>query len=278
MGKSKHGFNICRRCGGAEVADPRGQRKIKVSQPFHNNAPVCRHEFIEQEVFLGYEFLTDMFMLDISYDSSKLVGRRTAQERLILRTAATTLLEAIKKAISQELDIDYNEVNGGWMSRIDSNELLHLELFFYDNLTSGAGYSSLISGYLESIFRRARTILSSCDCSRTCKNCLDNYYNQRSHDFFDRRLGLQLLDYAESGMLPENYDESEQKHLLIPLKRLICDEMNIMENDIPVRFEVLPALYRKPENTNKIMFVNPYDLSDWLPNTFMDYRTLTSKG
>ena len=27
------------------------------------------------------------------------------------------------------------------------------------------------------------------------KNCLDNYYNQRNHDFFDRHVGLQLLDY-----------------------------------------------------------------------------------
>lgn len=278
MGKSKHGFNICRCCGGAEVADPKGQQKIKVSQPFHNNTPVCRHEFVEREVFLGYEFLTDMFLLDITYDSNRLVGRRTAQERLILRTAATTLLEAIKKAISQELDIDFNEVNGGWMSRIDNNDLLHIELFFYDNLTSGAGYSSLIGSCLENVLKRARNIMSSCDCARTCKNCLDNYYNQRSHDFFDRHLGLQLLDYAESGFLPEDYEEKTQQHFLIPLKRLICDEMNIQESEIPVHFEVLPALYRKPQNTNRTMYVNPYDLSDWLPNTFMDYRMLIAKG
>ena len=277
MGKSKHGFNICRRCGGAEVADPKGQRKIKVSQPFHNNAAVCRHEFVEREVFLGYEFLTDMFMLDISYDNSKLVGRRTAQQRIILRTAATTLLEAIKKAISQELDIDFNEVNGGWMSRTDSDDMLHLELFFYDNLTSGAGYSSLIGSCLENVLKRARIILSSCDCARACRNCLDNYYNQRSHDFFDRHLGLQLLDYAESGMIPDDYEESKQSHYLIPLKHLICDEMNIHESDIPVQFEVLPALYRKPRNTIEKMYVNPYDLSDWLPNTFLDYRALIAR-
>ena len=278
MGKSKHGFNICRRCGGAEVADPRGQRKIKVSQPFHNNSPVCRHEYVEREVFLGYEFLTDMFMLDITYDSSKLVGSRTAQERMILKTAATTLLEAIKKAISQELDIDYNEVNGGWMSRVDNSDLLHLELFFYDNLTSGAGYSSLIGSRLERILNRARAILGDCECSRACKNCLDNYYNQRSHDYFDRNLGLQLLDYAESGRLPDEYEDDTQRHYLIPLKRLICDEMEVCEDEIPVRFEVLPALCRKPRDTMDRMYVNPYDLSDWLPNTFMLYRGLIARG
>ena len=130
MGKSKHGFNICRCCGGAEVADPKNTGKIKVTQPFHNNAPVCRHDMIEQEVYLGYEFLTDMFMLDIEYDTTKLVSNKTTQEKILLRIAATTLQEAIKKAVSLELDIDYNEINGGWMSRIDDENMLHLELFF----------------------------------------------------------------------------------------------------------------------------------------------------
>ena len=277
MGKAKHGFNVCRRCGGAEVADPKGQRKIKISQPFHYNAPLCRHEFVEKEVFLGYEFLTDMFMIDITYDSNKLVGRNTAQERIILKTATTSLLEAMKKGISQELDIDYNEINGGWMSRIDNDDMLHLELFFYDNLTSGAGYSSLIGSILENVLERTRIVLTECECSRTCKNCLDNYYNQRSHDFFDRHLGLQLLDYAVTGILPQDYDTAKQNWYLIPLKKLICDETGVCEDQIPMQFEVLPALYRKPKSTAKKMYMNPYDLSDWLPNTFLDYRMLVTK-
>ena len=73
---------------------------------------------IEQEVYLGYEFLTDMFMLDIEYDTTKLVSNKTTQEKILLRIAATTLQEAIKKAVSLELDIDYNEINGGWMSEL----------------------------------------------------------------------------------------------------------------------------------------------------------------
>ena len=274
MGKSKHGFNICRCCGGAEVADPKGQRRIKVSQPFHNSSAVCTHEFIEREVFLGYEFLTDMFMLDIAYDNNKLVGRNTSQEKIILRTAATTLLEAIKKAISLELDIDYNEINGGWMSRVDNDGLLHIELFFYDNLTSGAGYSSLIGSVLDNVLQRTRSVLRDCNCARTCKNCLDNYYNQRNHDFFDRHLGLQLLDYAETRMLPEEYEKTIQNHYLIPLKRLICEETGTGEDQIPMHFKVLPALIKKPANDGTTMFVNPYDLTDWLPNTFLDYRSL----
>lgn len=276
MGKSKHGFNICRCCGGAEVADPKNTGKIKVTQPFHNNAPVCRHDMIEQEVYLGYEFLTDMFMLDIEYDTTKLVSNKTTQEKILLRIAATTLQEAIKKAVSLELDIDYNEINGGWMSRIDDENMLHLELFFYDNLTSGAGYSSLIGSVLEKVLKRTRVILE-CDCSRACKNCLDNFYNQRNHDLFDRHLGLQLLEYAETGFLPENYDPTAQHNYLIPLLHLITEETGTPESQIGMEFEVLPALYKKPASTKEKMYLNPYDLTDWLPNTFMEYTSLSKK-
>lgn len=277
MGKSKHGFNICRCCGGAEVADSKNTGKPKITQPFHNNAPICRHGVVESEVYLGYEFLTDMFMLDIRYDTTKLVSNKSTQEKILLRIAATTLQEAIKKAVSLELDIDYNEINGGWMSRIDDENMLHLELFFYDNLTSGAGYSSLIGGVLEKVLQRTRNILSTCNCSRTCKNCLDNFYNQRNHELFDRYLGLQLLDYAETGILPEDYERSEQLGYLIPLKHLIIEETGVCEEQIAMDFEVLPALYKKPRNTEKKMYLNPYDLIDWLPNTFVDYIALSKR-
>lgn len=277
MGKSKNGFNVCRCCGGAEVADPKNTGIPKITQPFHNNAPVCRHDVVEPEVYLGYEFLTDMFMLDIKYDTTKLVSNKSTQEKILLRIAATTLQEAIKKAVSLELDIDYSEINGGWMSRIDEENMLHLELFFYDNLTSGAGYSSLIGSVLEKVLARTRDILSACDCSRTCKNCLDNFYNQRNHDLFDRHLGLQLLDYAETGIIPEDYDYSEQQSYLIPLKHLISEETGVSEEKIAMDFEVLPALYKKPGNTDKKMYLNPYDLIDWLPNTFVDYVALLKR-
>ena len=95
-----------------------------------------------------------------------------------------------------------NEINGGWRPKINSDGHSHIEMFFYDNLTSGAGYSSMIGSILDKVLDRARHILSDCECSRTCKNCLDNFYNQRNHSLFDRHLGLQLLNYAEHNEYP----------------------------------------------------------------------------
>lgn len=101
MGKSKNGFNVCKKCGGAEVADDKSNGNFSFSQPYHDNHPLCRHEgTVATNIFLGYEFLTDMFMLDISYDSSKLVSNSNAEEKSILQAAVTTLHEAFKKAVS----------------------------------------------------------------------------------------------------------------------------------------------------------------------------------
>lgn len=278
MGKNKNGFNVCKKCGGAEVANPNDNGPYSFSQPYHDNH-LCRHEgTVKAGIYLGYEFLTDMFMLDISYDSAKLVGSSGVDEKSILRAAATTLHEAFKKAISLVLDIDYNEISGGWRSRIKSDGASHIEMFFYDNLVSGAGYSSLIGSILNEVLGSARSILSECECSRSCKNCLDNYWNQRNHQLFDRKLGLQLLDYAQYKRLPEHYSVSKQEGLLVPLLKLIAEDEDVAKSNPRIEFEVIPALLKKPEDSRAKIYLNPYDLSDWLPNAFMTYRSFVSGG
>lgn len=148
-------------------------------------------------------------------------------------------------------------------------------MYFYDNLTSGAGYSSLIGSILDKVLERARIILSECECSRTCKNCLDNFWNQRNHQFFDRHLGLQLLNYAEFGQLPNDYSISEQQAFIVPLRKLIEEDKDIPNPETTI-FQVIPAIRKKPEDTSRKIYLNPYDLSDWLPNSFLKCRNLLS--
>ena len=272
MGKKKNGFNICTKCGGAEVAEPLQTGDFRFSQPYHDRY-LCRHEgTVATNVYLGYEFLTDMFMLDIRYDNQKLVSNYDSEEKNILRSAATTLHEAIKKAVSLSLDIDYNEINGGWRTRFEENGEVHIEMFFYDNLTSGAGYSSLIGedGVLDDVLSRTKEVLTGCTCSRSCRNCLDNFYNQRNHDIFDRTLATQLLEYALDGKYPEDYSDEEQETYLIPLKKLIRESKGVSEKDDNV-FEVIPSLRKRERNEKGKLYLNPYNLSDWLPNAFIEY-------
>lgn len=272
MGKKKNGFNICKKCGGAEVATALAQHEFKFSQPYHAKT-LCRHEgCVETNIYLGYEFLTDMFMLDILYDTNLLVSKRDNEEKSILKSAATTLHEAIKKAVSLSLDIDFNEISGGWRTRYEENGEAHIEMFFYDNLASGAGYSSLIGqdDILEDVLIRARDILFSCNCSKSCRNCLDNFYNQRNHSVFDRKLGLQLLEYALEGKYPQDYSPEEREVFLAPLKKLIVESGRSVE-DQELQFEVIPSLRKRIRDDKHKLYLNPYNLSDWLPNTFLEY-------
>lgn len=266
MGQKKNGFNICSKCGGAEVDDGKAKDKFFISQPYHDRR-LCDHKgSIKTNLFLGYEFLTDMFMIDIKYDKDLFVSNCSNEERAILKTAVTTLHEAIRKAVSLELDIDYNEINGGWRPRFNNGN--SIELFFYDNLSSGAGYSSLIGDILEDVLKRARDILSNCDCSRSCEKCLDNFYNQRNHSYFNRMLGLQLLDYAEFGIVPATYDNETQKEMLLPLKKIVEEDMKKDFDSLTISIEVMPDLLKKNSSDDTLYF-NSYDLTDWLPTSFM---------
>ena len=272
MGKKKQGFNICMKCGGAEVAGPVNTGEFHFSQPYHGRF-LCRHEgTVATNIYLGYEFLTDMFMIDIKYDSETLVTNFDSEEKSILRSAATTLHEAIKKAASLSLDIDYNEISGGWRTRYEEAGDSHIEMFFYDNLTSGAGYSSMLgeAGVLEDVFARTKRILTDCSCSRSCRNCLDNFYNQRNHDQFDRTLALQLLEYALEGKYPEDYAMDEQEAILAPLKKLIRESRDTKSVEA-ISFEVIPSLRKRIRDEKGKLYLNPYNLSDWLPNAFMEY-------
>lgn len=266
MGRKRNGFNICSKCGGAEVDDGKAKDKFFISQPYHDRR-LCDHKgSVKTNIFLGYEFLTDMFMIDIQYDKDKFVSNDSYEEMAILKAAVTTLHESIRKAVSLELDIDYNEINGGWRPNFNNGN--SIELFFYDNLSSGAGYSSLIGDVLENVLKKAREILLNCDCSRSCKKCLDNFNNQKNHQYFNRKLGLQLLDYAEFGIVPGNYSLDQQKEMLLPLKTLVQNDMKRDLDSLDVSIVVVPDLLKKSNNKDTIYF-NSYDLSEWLPTSFM---------
>lgn len=270
MGKRKKGFNICKKCGGAEIAKNIEDDKHDIKSPYKHSS--CKHEgTIENNLYLGYEFLTDMFMMDIAYDTKKLISDYDIEEKSILRAAATSLHEAIKKAVSLTLDIDFNEIKGGWRFRKVKDGDSHIEMYFYDNLSSGAGYSSLMGEeeIMDEVLRRAKEILSNCTCERSCKNCLDNFYNQRNHNYFNRLIGLELLEYSVEGKYPDKFSEEQQEKFLLPLKKLIeSSEMPVKKN---IKFEVIPSLLKRERNLKDCIKFNPINLSDWLPNAFSEY-------
>lgn len=268
MGNSlNQGFDICTVCGGAQVSD---EHEPNVSQPYHS-PHLCRNHRYERNVFLGYEFRTDMFMLEMVYDKLQL-----SSDRRIQKSAIESLMEALHRAITLELDIDYNEINCGYITRrSDTNSnIFYIEMFFYDNLSSGAGYSSQIDSILPMVFDRSKELLD-CDCDKSCRHCLDNFWNQRKHNLLDRKLALQLLNWIVYEEKPTDYSFEQKSNLLSPLRAMfkdIGDDLTVTPDSYyynGCRIEVVPSLLHKPSDTSDTIYLNRHDLTDWLPDAFM---------
>ena len=50
-----------------------------------------------------------------------------------------------------------------------------------------------------------------------------HYWNKRHHDVLDRFAAIDLLDWAEQGILPDSLSFERQRQLLAPLKALDSD-------------------------------------------------------
>lgn len=261
------GFDICKICGGAQVS---GDAEPNVSQPYHSTKLCINHNYI-RNVYLGYEFRTDMYLLELYYDKKVL-----SDDSRIIKSAVVTLLEALHRAITLELDIDYNEINCGYILRQNAEEKdkVYIECFFYDSLSSGAGYSSQIGDILPKVLEHAGDILD-CNCDKSCKHCLDNFWNQRNHQFFNRHLGIQLLNWIKNNEKPRVRSIERQAEELSPLIRLLADYgeiITISENTIMYKeqqIKVIPSLLHKPDDTEKEIYISSHDISDWLPETLI---------
>lgn len=95
-----------------------------------------------------------------------------------------------------------------------------MDIYLFDSLASGAGYSAELASppAISELFAKAKEILNNCDCESACFNCLKHYGNKHVHSLLDRRAALSLLDYVSSGRVEEELSIDEANEALVPLK------------------------------------------------------------
>ncbi len=260
MGNTKkEGFDVCKKCGGAIVST--STENITPSQPYHSRL-ICNHENMLENVFLGFQFLTDMSTIELDYDTKIL-----SDNPHIRIAIAETVVEALHQAIAQILQIDYREINCGYIFNQKQGKI---EVFCYDNLSSGAGYSSQVSARIDEILQLSLNKLI-CNCGKSCRNCLDNYWNQRHHEQFDHSLGYDYLNWLINDVLPDEYTIDEQRKILSPLFKILSEqsvECDMQKLTCKGRvITVLPTLLHKPKNSNDHVYFCYYDITEWLSDS-----------
>ena len=223
------GFWICDKCGHASTEErPAGvhQRPYFIEPSFLQPRAPFRCNGTFQNVFLGHVFSTDLLLLRIAVAQPLNTDTRNTIVLRALEDALYSIAEAFRLSASRhpQLDLDASEFGAGFrIVPIQQGDELHLDIYLFDTLSGGAGYSELAGRHLSEILTNSLALLENCptNCDRSCESCLRHYHNQHLKNRLDRRLGAQLLRYGLFGTPPQEPAIATQIHALSALKRLL---------------------------------------------------------
>lgn len=250
-GPKSSGFNVCKDCGAAVTGEEVLDNKVR--KPFNHprSFKKCTHGDTTN-VFLGHNFMTDMVVFEFAVDRSTIDAELN---NLWIKTAAATLAEAMVLAAGRLLDVEFNEIRSGYRLRY-SHDTVYVDIFLFDSLSSGAGYSSEVAGKTSELFEATRKLLESCNCDSSCHNCLNHFWNQRIQSKLDRHIAMQLLLWGQKGIMAKGYSAKKQYEIFRPLKELLEldgefkisfkeDGIRILRKNKERRVFIYPSMWNK---------------------------------
>ena len=252
-GPRERGFQVCADCGAAMPGEDE-RALLHVGRPYRSylNAGKCSHGDV-RFVDLGFDFVTDMLVMEILLDDRRIDTQRGS---LWLRRAAQTLAEAIRLEICKKLDIEFTELATGYRLR-NLIAATAVDIYVYDNLSSGAGYSAAVQDSLVKVLEGVRARLSSCDCEGACYNCLKHYRNQSVHSLLDRCAALQLLEWGKMGRLPFSLGHEVQRRLIASLEEILAfrnisivdsgEHLLLRAGEKEIGLQIIPGMINVPD-------------------------------
>ena len=221
-GPKSEGFTVCTDCGAAIPGNDEDALH-KLGKPFRHPQKYfeCKHP-VDRIIntYLGHQFRTDLVVYEIPLDPHLI---NTDPAGLWIRSAGQTLSEALVLAGGRLLDIEFNEIKSGYRIRYAyDQQRVFVDVFLFDSLSSGAGYSSALAERTDELFDETQRVLSNCpnDCETACHDCLMHYWNQRVHDNLDRYAALQLLNWSKTATMAPSLSYNKQEELFKPLNEL----------------------------------------------------------
>jgi hypothetical protein len=182
---------------------------------------------------LGTDFGTDIALFSLPLDPPFRVFPGNDETASALRTAC----EAMAKAACRVLQIESGEILAEYRPALTDAGAVgqEAEIFVYDTLAGGAGFSPQLAVQGQSLFEEALKILQHCpaNCDSSCYRCLRSFRNKIEHRFLDRKLGEQLLRHALFGGYPPYPADRMESSLSIlhdDLRRQLSDDFSVERN------------------------------------------------
>ena len=234
-GPRKGGYTYCTKCGRIEAST---ERDPKVAGPHLKPYPEdgdkrsCDGAQLSRHIVLGTDFITDIALFSMRVMSPIRLMPSHTSTAVALRTVS----EALAKAACHLLELEPGELMAEYRPALTpaGKEGLEAEIFIYDTLPGGAGFSAELAGSGDSLFQEALSILEACpeNCDSSCYRCLRSFKNKIEHSLLDRHIGAQLLEYLLTGDLAEF-----GKERLRSSTTLLCNDL-CRQNTSDVRFSM----------------------------------------
>lgn len=259
------GFMVCKDCGASMPGDDEHVLN-SIYRPYNNKyaGKKCNH-LNTVNVNLGFDFITDMLVLEFFIDSNYINVDRN--ENLWLERAGQSLAEAMRLAASKHLDVEFTELVTGYRIRENSKGSF-IDIYLYDSLSSGAGYADSIANDIEEILIEVEDLLKNCDCSSSCHNCLRNYRNQFVHGLLDRFAALELLQWGKNGTVASALNFEKQVDIIKPLCNILSSfncildfsnkKITITKDKFKKTLVVYPAMWSEKNKEKTIYLRDSY--------------------
>jgi ATP-dependent helicase YprA (DUF1998 family)/Zn finger protein HypA/HybF involved in hydrogenase expression len=204
-GPKDDGYSYCVKCGRIEASSEQSPRlSAPHRKPYPDDRePICEGNGTTRHIVLGTDFITDIALLSMDVEAPLRLKPGLYPTDVALRTVS----EAIAKAGSQMLEIEPGELMAEYRPSLtqEGRDGLKAEIFLYDTLPGGAGFSSQLVEHGAELLKRALDIVKACpeNCDASCYRCLRSFKNKFEHKLLDRHVGRELLEYLITGQLPQ---------------------------------------------------------------------------
>ena len=243
-GPKKDGYTYCTSCGRIESSherEPKLNDAHRKPYPEKDSETVCGGINPTRHLVLGTDFITDIALFSLSVEPPLSLRPGHSSTNVALRTVS----EALAKAACQLLEIEGGELMAEFRPALtpEGKRGSEAEIFLYDTLAGGAGFSRLLADRGQELLEKALLVLRACPeaCDASCYRCLRSYKNKFEHSLLDRHVGAELLEYVVTGRRPSFNAERLHGSTLLLYHDLLRQDFEGVDFELGVRLDGEPG-------------------------------------